>query len=1232
MCHSLVSRSTHMAHTNVTMTVPSKIKIQNRNFDAISLIDTGSDHCLASLSTIGNDYSLCSPCSNIIYGITKNPVVPIGEICATISFGNCYFKNVRILIIDIPIKFLIGKSLLFHDTIKNFTINATSIIFTRIINERTFNQTVTFIDNECELNVGTVTNIPRTIDDKIQWLAEKRSLELDTHENKDELLVIVDILIQYEDVFGYEGSALGCFIEPVRIPTMPGMAKAVRQHPIAKQFENIVQSEIDRLLRNGVIEPCNDPKGFNSPIIIVPKKSGKPRVCANFKNTLNKCLSSESDYWQMPNTETIFTKIGRGNKYFAQLDVQSGYWTCTIHEDDRHKTSFQWGSSVYQYIRLPMGLRCAGDIFCRAIAKALQRVKNKDSYESYIDDLLVYSKTFKTYTETIIMILEACRQSGIKLNATKCKFLIHEPKFLGRIINSEGYKPDPNYVSALLEMEPQKTKKQLQHMIGRFVWLRSYLEVQIGEKISSHCFSELMYSLNQLNRKDKKFVWTGNAQVAFELAKSRLTSPSVIYFADFSRTFILVTDASQIAVGAALLQNIDDRQKIIAVASKTLNPTMQRWSVTEKECYGILWACEKFEYFLRGPKPFLILTDHRSLIFLDRSIFANAKIGRWQNRLSEFNFVVQYIEGRDNGIADMLSRPFISNNTITPNEDLTKAEGKFYTVTDTAIRIYIPSWTLPKTLPKELLLKNTEDINSSVTLISTTVADVEQISPTISECLDIAKFQREEPTLQKIINYLQSDLEHGKWNFDNTDHRDKIYGRYKKLFRLDPYTNLLLISWTGKDCIIIPTRLRPFYIKQAHESGHFGVERVTEFLRHFWWPGKNGDVNNYVQSCPICARRKGNYGKNSKPNIGHLLRGSKPFSVIYIDYVHMPQSPDGKRYILTIIDSFSRFFYGYASSRDRGIDAARGLTQFMLEYAVPEVISSDRGTHFTNAIIEELCKSFHIKQNLHTAYRPQSSGMIERMHRTLKNAIWACSEDQNCSWTDCLPYVKRAMNMSKNAATGCSPYYAVFGTEPVVVGPVLPGTDNRSTEPLSYGMNIKQRLAKAHEMIKIANDEADKMLEERINPTFPAEDFETGDEVYLNRPVSAQAQGGKLPWIGPFTVLKSNGQIAKIDRQGSEEWVHRYHLVKKIRRRPELEVDPPPELFNLPVSESGRAEHEQTLGDSDPIENSNNNDRRGRTLTRTPRPQRTHKAPSRLSPRMFGKRHGSAPRLACKFK
>jgi len=400
---------------------------------------------------------------------------------------------------------------------------------------------------------------------------------------------------------------------------------------------------------------------------------------------------------------------------------------------------------------------------------------------------------------------------------------------------------------------------------------------------------------------------------------------------------------------------------------------------------------------------------------------------------------------------------------------------------------------------------------------------------------------------------------------------------------------------------------------------------VAEFLHHLWWPGKMEDIENYVQSCIVCARRKGNYGRNSKPNMGHLLRGTKPFEIIYCDFVHMPQSPNGKRYILTIIDSFTRFFFGYPTARDRAVDAARGLLHFMLDHEIPRIISSDRGTHFVNAIIEKLCQDMGIKQNLHTAWRPQSSGNIERAHRSLKNALWATAIDRKCSWEDALPYVRRAMNMAKNSATGCSPYYAIYGREPILCGVLAPGVEDRSTEPLSYGATIQQRLQCAHKMIIITNNEADNALERRDNPIYPADELYTNDYAYLYRPESTSAKESHLSWIGPYKVLESNQQIVKIERCGNEEWVHRNHLVKHIARRPDLEVEQPPEESPISdESESGRADHtteQVVVVNSDSIEAEE--EVTDRIPSRIPRRiGRDRRPPRRLSPRLRGKTHG----------
>ena len=1155
------------------MTVPTTVSINGLDFNYHGLLDTGADDCILPINAIGkHNVKLLSPCNQLLYGITKQPLKPLGETFAKITIGKAYFRNIRILVVDVPVPFLLGKTLLFHQTMNGFDTKSDGIVFHRTFGRHKTDQYVPFINRTFKATSNGPTGL-QSRQDKINWLETQRCLKLPKdHSNENELTKVVDLLLEFEDCFGYEGTELGNFSTMVQIPTIPGMAKAQKQHPIAQQFQSVVDDEIDKMLKNGVIETCKDPKGFNSPIIVVKKKSGKPRVCANFKNSLNKCLADSSDTWQMPDTEVIFSEIGRGNTYFGSLDFKSGYWQCTIDPSDRHKTSFQWGNRCFQWIRMPFGLTCAGDIFCRAISQALQPVVNKDNYKSYVDDLLLHAKSFDKYYDTLKMILQACRTSGIKLNSEKCTFLQKEAEFLGRIVCKEGYKANPEYVSDLLKMPPPTTRKELQATIGRFVWLRSFLETQIGENVADHCFSELMSPLNKLNRQDKKFCWTLEAQSAFDQAKDRLASPRVIHFADFSRPFVLVTDASNIAVGGVILQKIDDKQVIITAGSKTLDSTQQKWSTTEREAYAIIWACERFSYFLRGPKPFVLLTDHKSLVYMDRNVFANQKIARWQDRLSEFRFVVQYIQGQDNVIADMMSRPFGQTPKTLTTEETTSAEGNFFHSPEAKLSIYVPSWVRSNSTTSDIVFKNDDEVNTAFSFVAAALTSNEQLPPVLTEHIGISNQQKKDETLLTIVNYLKADVSCDKWKLDKSSKATRIYTKYREKFRVDPLTDLLLIEWNGNECVVVPDTLRPFYLKTTHDdAGHFGVDRVSDFLKHLWWPGKTQDVENYVASCVVCSRRKGNYGKHSTPTMGHLLRGSKPFEVIYCDFVHMPQSSNGKKYILTIIDSFSRFLFCYPTVRDRAIDAAQGLVHFMTEYEIPKVISSDRGTHFVNAILEDLCEKLEITHNIHTAWRPQSSGNIERAHRTLKNGIWATAADRNCSWTDVLPYVRRAMNRSKNTATGCSPYFAIYGKEPLIAGEKAPGTELRSTEPNSYGASVEQRLKTAHKIITVANEEADRALERRGNPSIPADEIFSGDEVYLYRPNSCGAKDDHLSWIGPYTVLKSNGNIIQINQDGKFEWVHRHHVVKKVKRRPELELEIPPEepAVNMPA-DSGR--------------------------------------------------------------
>ena len=135
-----------------------------------------------------------------------------------------------------------------------------------------------------------------------------------------------------------------------------------------------------------------------------------------------------------------------------------------------------------------------------------------------------------------------------------------------------------------------------------------------------------------LNKANKEFRWNSDADAAFNNAKRILASNKIFSLPDFSQPFTVVCDASNIAVGGALLQKIGDKQKLIATFSKTLSPTESRWSSTEREGLGLLLSIEKFDYYLRG-RGFLVLTDHKALCSLDKKVLNNDKLSRWQERL-----------------------------------------------------------------------------------------------------------------------------------------------------------------------------------------------------------------------------------------------------------------------------------------------------------------------------------------------------------------------------------------------------------------------------------------------------------------------------------------------------------------------------------------------------------------------------------------------------------------------
>ena len=458
-------------------------------------MDSGCTTCIIPISRLPEDARRHVSKSNIrVQGIGGNISI-LGKLTCDITLSDDTspaFCNIDTLITTSDIPILIGQNILSHHTLLSYTVPLSTTFHPRKKLTHNLAHGALTISNE-ELQ-ATARSSPNglTLNQKLHWLKQTVGQSLPDHHNRSELEATADLLISYADILGTNNNRRGTFIKSIRIPTN-GQFRSQKQHPTAQVLEDDIDAEIARMASEGVIEPCNDPKGFNSPVFAVREKNGKIRVVANFK------VLVDLEPYSIPTIDSTFNKIGEGNKYFSTLDLRNGLWQIVIDELDRHKTAFTWKGRCFQYTRLAFGLTSAGQI-SRCIAASRANIS------SYIDDNLVHAKTFEEYVTALEQLFIALCKFGSKLNPEKCIFLASETKFLGCIMNSDRFKANPEYVRAIINMKPPTTRKELQSLIRRLVWIQQFIETRLNESIRTDMFSNLMAPINELNKPGQTFV------------------------------------------------------------------------------------------------------------------------------------------------------------------------------------------------------------------------------------------------------------------------------------------------------------------------------------------------------------------------------------------------------------------------------------------------------------------------------------------------------------------------------------------------------------------------------------------------------------------------------------------------------------------------------------------------------------------------------------------------------
>lgn len=889
-----------------------------------------------------------------------------------------------------------------------------------------------------------------------------------SHLTKAQRQQLQQIIMAHDPLFLLEEGELGT------IQTPPAEISISNPHPVRAPMyrypetaKQVIGDMLEDMETRGIIEKST--AAWLSPIVLVNKPDGTKRMCLDFRQ-VNTHLAT--DIYPLPRLDELVEQAS-GNKYYTTLDLKEAYFQITLHENSRDLTTFSDGVSLYRFRRLPFGLSCSPAIFSRQIATVLAPLLREGWVRNYLDDIILWAPDFSTMLHRIDQVFECLQKNGVKLNLSKCTFGEAEVKFLGHLVSEKGCKPDPKNVEAVKKMHPPKTVKEVRSYLGMCGFYRKHIPE----------FAKVAVPLYELTKKDVEFKWTEECQASFEALKTCLVQAPVLARADVSQPFIVTTDASQTHVGGVLSQIQEDgSDRPIGYFSKKLKPPESRYSTTDREALAIILTCRHFHHYLWGTK-FTIYTDHRPLTSIFKKKTKSQRVQRWTWEMKEYSFEIRYVKGKNNFVADSLSRP---------------------------VRIVRK---VPTRSESYLGLSQSELVTA----------------------------QREDPQWKELAEFLEGGKVPTKI-YPKTV-LEQFVVEEKILYYVKEKTDGSLHY-----CLVVPQSLKQKALEFAHVlSGHLGQKKtITKAEDFFYWANLKSEVVNFVKGCVVCQRYKGSTGLQQKWQ--ELPPVTRPLERIGIDLTDMNTGTQNYRYILTVIDHYSRYTKFFPLKTKHSPNVVEALGRYAADFGVPQSLVADNGGEFVSRPFQDFCQKHHITTHYTTPYNPRGNSLTERVHRSLKSVLSTLCAGYPLKWPQYLPSCQAVLNSAVHTSTGVQPYFAFFGRHaPRNVGAPLPSVPG-DTEGLQV----------AHEIIQATHKTLTRRYREVANRGRKSQSVRVGSLVWVRKEVLNPGVCRKLQpkWDGPYKVvevLRDGGAYLlenlftgqKVQRtaekvkpyQGPEEWL-----------------------------------------------------------------------------------------------
>ena len=962
---------------------------------------------------------------------------------------------------------------------------------------------------------------------------------------------VYSVLAKYKDM--WKPGKLGCIkATEHRIDLVEG-TKPIHQMPYRQGLparEKTVEI-IKQMMDQDVIEPAMSE--WASPVVFAPKKDGTTRFCVDYRR-LNAV--TKPDVYPLPRMDDCLDSLGDA-MIFTTLDANSGYWQLPVAEGDRDKTTFTTFAGTFRYKRMPFGLRNAPATFQRALDIILSGVRWQTCL-IYLDDVIIFSKDIETHLKNVDEVLKLLHDAGVTLKLKKCSWFTKKVHYLGHDITpgklAVAKAPAESFAKAVFP----KNITQLRSFLGAANVYRRFIQN----------YAHVSKPLSSMLRKDVDIDWSSPTEdqlKAFEDLKSRLTTPPILALPKKGRPFMIDTDASNYQLGAALLQQQDEKNPTewlpVGFFSKTLNETEQRYSATERECFAVVWSVLYLRPYIEGTH-FKIRTDHEALRWLMTLTDPSGRLTRWRLRLSEFDYEVTYRPGRVHQVPDALSRISTSGTDNSPVDDEIPSFNATMVVTRSQAMGATQSVPQDIANPSEARDSHRQhnraeyDSNDDDDIIDLPLWDGEtpddmfdeELDGTLDEqadVFDLANVFDDDGTqprvadtplpitraevleAQKSDDFCQTVLSRQSARKDSKFFEDGGGLLRRKNPHHPDYPQ-----------IVLPASLRPRLLSLAHYhklSGHPGQTRMYYTMRQrFYWPHMAADIQATVRNCHACAKNRIRLRKRTNPM--QLFPATEPLRHLCIDILGpLKKTKRNFRWILVITDRFTKLTQVISMKKVTAQHVAIAFVEhWVFKYGPPKTLLSDNGSNFASKLFQRVCGYAGIANLYTSTYHPQTNGQVERYNRTILAMLRNYINEHQDDWDQYVTALTYAYNTSVHRSTGTTPFELVLSNPPArfsmhydIGEPRYDPNSKKSREDRIR--RLEGAIIKARTKLKKTQLRYKQDFDKRIRVSN--RHIQAGQYIYLD-PRDGEKVDGKLGPIaeGPYRVLLNDKRTFVIQR------------------------------------------------------------------------------------------------------